>query len=990
MADASTYAMPQTPLHGRSTFRRNTILLIAYFDPIGLMTIRENVAAWVKASAYDFEVLNLWKCGFSPLRIPAHIDLNDYAGVMIHPAVCYFPTNLVSLDTDLTTKFPDYDGLKILVKQDEHFRTHEFGAFLKANKFDILVTCVPPHELEKAYTAEALEGVRVVQQLTAFVSENMRNSKRRAYERRPIDISYRGSIQPLICGRLGYEKRAIGQAVRGPAEAAGLKTDISSRWEDRINGEAWTQFLSSSKAVLGVESGSNLFDFDGSVTQWCDKFAADNADMDPGSEDYYLKAHNEYLHKFEDNIDYAQISPRHFEAAAVGALQILYEGRYSDIFKPGRHYFSLKRDLSNLDEAFDLIRDEKAWSDMTTAAYEEIILADTYTYDRFVETFDAAVRDKLDEKGIVVQSRLARSLPRENTPKRALVAMYHDPGVDPRVTWLSESLEARGYEVVELGVHHDLTSPIEMKSVTNTRIQVRSRLVPHTWPGLRLPEASGDLPLPEYVLSLMAQCVFAPNSALEKRFGAVDVVKDTESFRHACWEMINGPSILLDVGRQLGDFDVVIGVDLHGAPLANALAKETGAISVYDAHEYWPAARATMNWEFDFWSRIEQTLVADLDLTATVSKPLADIMSAEYARDYIVLPNCASLDAAKPLSDERKAAIDLPARTEDQVVFLFHGGLHRERPVEFLINSWPQTDERAILWVRAIKSPIRDELIELARANGLLDTRIFFPEPATEDELIESARAADVGIIPYSPHNGLNYQHACPNKLSQYSAAGKPTLSTDLTFVRSMIEAEGIGRIYDTLDPANLVSEVQWFLDHPGERRAMGERAKAFFESSYNWDQRATTLLDAIDSRVAERAAPAQRRSLDTLLTAQEAESIDRELQDAGPVYGWPNFAPAPPAPPAETLPEPEPVADSPAPETDTATSTEPEPKPAGEAATVPVPEPESEPEPELIEADVSQGQTAISSTRAIALSSLPAGTLIAELFRRMSPGGRK
>jgi glycosyltransferase involved in cell wall biosynthesis len=982
MTELTTYAIPQTPLHGRSTFRRNTILLVAYFDPIGLMTIRENVAAWVKASAYDFEVINLWKCGFSPLRIPAHIDLNDYAGVMIHPAVCYFPTNLVSLDTDLVTKFSDYDGLKILVKQDEHFRTHEFGAFIKDSAFDILVTCVPPHELEKAYTAEALEGVRVVQQLTAFVSENMRKSKRRSYDRRPIDISYRGSIQPLICGRLGFEKRAIGQAVRGPAEAAGLATDISSRWEDRINGEAWMQFLSSSKAVLGVESGSNLFDFDGSVTQWCDKFAAENADMDPGSEDYYLKANAEYLHKFEDNIDYAQISPRHFEAAAVGALQILYEGRYSDIFKPGRHYFSLKRDLSNLDEAFDLIRDEKAWSEMTTAAFEEIIQSDAYTYDRFVKAFDSAVRDKLDEKGIVIHSRASRTLPRGDVKKRALVAMYHDPDVDPRVTWMSESLEARGYEVVELGVHHDLTSPIALKAISETRVQIRSRLVPHTWPGLRLPQAGTDLPLPEYVLSLMAQCVFAPNSALEKRFGAVNPIKDTESFRHACWEMINGPSILLDVGRQLGDFDVVVGVDLHGAPLANALAAETGAVSVFDAHEYWPAARATTNWEFDFWSKIEQSLVAGLDLTSTVSKPLADIMSSEYARDYTVLPNCASLQAAKPLSDERKAGIDIPARTEDQVVFVFHGGLHRERPVEFLVNSWPQTDERAILWVRAIKSPLRDELIEMARANGLLDIRIFFPEPAAEDELIESARAADAGIIPYSPHNGLNYQHACPNKLSQYSAAGLPTLSTDLTFVRGMIEAEDIGRIYDTLNPADLAAHVQWFVDHPEERRAMGDRAKVFFETSYNWDQRAAPLLDAIDALVAQRAAPAQRRPLSELIAAQEADAIDRELQGAGPVYGWPNFAPAPPAPPV-IMPE-EPIEEAPVPEAEPVAVAEPKPEPE------PVPEPEAEPAAEPTPAAVDHTpapdpEPPVSGLRTIALSSLPFGTLVAELFRRIT-----
>ena len=51
------------------------------------------------------------------------------------------------------------------------------------------------------------------------------------------------------------------------------------------------------------------------------------------------------------------ISSRHMEAASVGTPQILMEGRYNDILIPWKHFVPVKRDLSDLNEALELLQD---------------------------------------------------------------------------------------------------------------------------------------------------------------------------------------------------------------------------------------------------------------------------------------------------------------------------------------------------------------------------------------------------------------------------------------------------------------------------------------------------------------------------------------------------------------------------------------------------------------------------------------------------------
>ena len=207
-------------------------------------------------------------------------------------------------------------------------------------KFDIVFTCLPPEALTVIYPKTVVGSPIFSRMLTGYVTPTLRNVESNI-ENRSIDIGYRGSIQPLSFGRLAYEKRKIGDEVLKYSKGRELTVDISSRWEDRLGSNAWIHFLSDCKATLGVESGASIFDLNGQLSSRCKTAEKKYGPYKDDGE--YAEKYLAELADIEGKINYNQISPRHFEAAATNTLQIMYPGEYSGIFYPGVHYVELER-----------------------------------------------------------------------------------------------------------------------------------------------------------------------------------------------------------------------------------------------------------------------------------------------------------------------------------------------------------------------------------------------------------------------------------------------------------------------------------------------------------------------------------------------------------------------------------------------------------------------------------------------------------------------
>lgn len=647
--------MSRKPVFGPRPFgaRDARVLLIADFDPNGVSTVIESIEAWQAHSRHEIMLFNMWPGREGRLALPATLDLSGFDGLIVHPTVSYSPAALAGIDADMARGLAAFDGVKVLMKQDEHVRSGLLAPYLRARGFDILFTCVPEGEREKVYPRAVVGELDIHASLTGYVTPAMRAGPSKAT--RDLDVSYRGSIQTLACGRLGYEKRAIGYDVEDMLAGGALRQDISSRWEDRVAGSDWDAFLARSRVVLGVESGSNIFDFDGEVEALCAAYHREHAGEDEAARAYYLRAHDEFLHRFEGNVDYAQISPRHLEAAAAGAAQMFYEGRYSDIFRPHAHYFPLRRDGSNRAEAIEFLRDETAQARMAERAFEEIILEKTLWYESFVARADAAIDARLALK--------RPSRPRgAHARRRAVVLASSDA---PAEALRAARTLTSGYEVLLVELVPPPAPGAPSTAALDTLAPGLARLSAPREAG-----AGESLPTPRHLreglgearswLAILDAYARAPDAALIERLGGhVGAPAEFDRFRGLCAAFAADAAAALAAVERAGLPDVVVAVGLPALFGAAALAQE-GVALAYWASGRWPREQGDFqHWESEFWACAEMRLSALASCRVAAPETAAARLEDEYGLSFSPAPGDVwPISAPAPAHPRRRAPLE--------------------------------------------------------------------------------------------------------------------------------------------------------------------------------------------------------------------------------------------------------------------------------------------------------------------------------------------
>jgi hypothetical protein len=341
-------------------------------------TVGDHISAFLKYSENKFETFNCIKNKLS-LEL-----LNNYDAVMIHYSI------LIEMDYYLSPInryiLSQYQGLKIIFLQDENRNVNKIVNCIKNLNIDLVFTVVPSREIQKVYSVNLLPGVIVTNVLTGYVQENLLHQDVPGYDKRLVDVVYRARKLSASFGRLCYEKYTIADKFNEDAKKYHLKVDISALETDRIYGQAWINFLLASKACLGVESGGSLFDYTGKIRAAVERHELLYPDTS------FDELEKLYFQGLDYNVNYNQISPRHFEAAALKTLMILYEGEYSNILHPWQHYVPLKKDHSNIQDVIAVINNQSQWEEITSRAYQEIALNPLYSFKHFVEQFDSIVR----------------------------------------------------------------------------------------------------------------------------------------------------------------------------------------------------------------------------------------------------------------------------------------------------------------------------------------------------------------------------------------------------------------------------------------------------------------------------------------------------------------------------------------------------------------------------------------------------------------------
>lgn len=391
------------------------LLFLCDYRADGASTVLDHIGALIGHSGHKMYLLSMLG------DLPETIDLSRFDGIVIHYSLT------ISSDEYLSPSARDriraFKGLKVVFIQDEYRFVNKTCDALRYLGVQLLFTCVPDQEVEKVYPADQLPDIQKIGVLTGYVPEKLLGRALPAYNERPIDVGYRARRLPAFYGELAQEKWRIARRFSGDAAAYGLRCDISYREEDRLYGASWESFLARCKAVLGVESGASVFDFTGEI----EKAAAEYEKKHPNAT--FEEVRERCFPGLDGRIRLNQISPRCFEAAALGTLMILYEGEYSNVLVSGRHYIPLKKDHSNMRQVVAALRDESEWRQITRQAYEEIAMNPRFGYQHFGELVGRAISDRYAALGIAAAESIAyldEEFERVTEMHRRRVAWQHE------------------------------------------------------------------------------------------------------------------------------------------------------------------------------------------------------------------------------------------------------------------------------------------------------------------------------------------------------------------------------------------------------------------------------------------------------------------------------------------------------------------------------------------------------------------------------------
>lgn len=375
------------------------ILVLYHFIPPYAGTVLEHATAFERHSRFPVWSLNTAE------RFPAALDGLQFRVVVLHYSL------FGSAEYQLSPAFLEYlrlnpDSLRVALFQDEHSHGPQRFAFIGEYAINWIYTLLQPDDASRVY-GQRFPQVRLFSTIPGYVGDALLERAARFARpdtERTIDIGYRARTLPYHLGRGAREKSEIGRRFAERAAALGLTLDIATNEADRLYGDTWYRFLGSCRAVLGVEAGVSIFDLDDSVRQATEAYLARHPDAS------FEEVEAQVLSLWEGNVAYRTISPRHFEAAAFETCQILFEGSYSGILRPGTHYIPLRKDFSNFDEVVRIFHDVDERARIVNSARRDLIETGRYRYAQFVREFD----DELERAGILVAG------PRERVVDRAL------------------------------------------------------------------------------------------------------------------------------------------------------------------------------------------------------------------------------------------------------------------------------------------------------------------------------------------------------------------------------------------------------------------------------------------------------------------------------------------------------------------------------------------------------------------------------------------
>jgi len=238
--------------------------------------------------------------------------------------------------------------------------------------------------------------------------------------------------------------------------------------------------------------------------------------------------------------------------------------------------------------------------------------------------------------------------------------------------------------------------------------------------------------------------------------------------------------------------------------------------------------------EPDLMMKVKEQELATLHLSDAIICP------SRVTRDYIaslgldreavtVIPNGVSPSDFSPSP--------LPERTERVPVMLYIGTLADWQGLDVLIKALPLILEKHPVQLKIVgrgRSRQRKMLAKQIRKMGL-EEHVTVQPAVPHHEVPALLAEADICVTPLALNDRNVTQGACPIKVLEYMAAGRPLLASNIPIVRELVREDVDALLFSPSDPEDLAHQALVLLDDFELSQRLAESAAERALSKFTW-----------------------------------------------------------------------------------------------------------------------------------------------------------
>jgi len=293
-------------------------------------------------------------------------------------------------------------------------------------------------------------------------------------------------------------------------------------------------------------------------------------------------------------------------------------------------------------------------------------------------------------------------------------------------------------------------------------------------------------------------------------------------FVHAGRRWVRDHAEQFDVFHGLQGFDLTVRpaweAKRHGLPAVVKLAAHRSDLTDKSGWKRWLGQ-----------ARRRRRLIAQLDAVIAISTDIRDeLLGYGVPEDKVALiPNGVDTQQFRPASDEaEKRALRAQLGWPDGPILLFAGGVIPRKQPHLLVEAMFELRRRGKSFTLVLAGPLQEvayieRIREIACAGGVSNHLIM---PGFVSDVAPMYRAADLFSLP-SRNEGM------PNALAEAMASGLPSIATDISGSRDLVESHHNGFLLPTdMLVEDLAAVIDHYLDHPNDLVSYGQAARRHIE----------------------------------------------------------------------------------------------------------------------------------------------------------------